>query len=192
MKFCAIIVDDREQVAKEAIERHRPFLPAKTEIYHVQPPYAGGIYSLKSARDYNSVLTNPAFWAGCRYDRVLIFQHDSGLLREGIEEYLQYDFIGAPIKHMPGYMNGGLSIRNPKLMHQICVDSPYQGMELDGNEDIYFVKHLRALGANLPDLETAKQFSVETIFGLDSLGYHAMDKYLTTNQVEQILNQYGN
>ena len=191
MKFCAIIVDDREEIAKEAIERHRPFLPAKTDIFHIKPPYEGGIYSLKSARDYNSVLTHPAFWSGCRYDRVLIFQHDSGLLRQGIENFLQYDYIGAPIKHMPGYMNGGLSIRNPKLMHLICVNSPYRGMELDGNEDIYFVNHLREMGANLPDLETAKQFSVETIFNMGSLGYHAMDKYLSHEQVNQILKQYN-
>lgn len=187
MTFCAIIIDDREAIAKEAIERHRPFLPSKTDIFHIKPPYEGGIYSLKSAREYNSVLTNPAFWSGCRYDRVLIFQHDSGLLREGIEEYLEYDFIGAPIKHMPGYMNGGLSIRNPKLMLEICKDNPYNGQI---NEDCYFVENLRKMSAKLPDLKTAKMFSVETIFGLGSLGYHAMDKYLTNTQVNQILNQY--
>jgi hypothetical protein len=190
MTFCAIIIDDREDIAKEAIERHKPYLPAKTDIFHIRPPYEGGIYSLKSTRDYNSVLTNPAFWSGCRYDRVLIFQHDSGLLRHGIEEFLQWDYIGAPIAHMPGYMNGGLSIRNPKLMYQICKDMPYQGMQLDGNEDIYFVENLRRLSAYLPDLETAKRFSVETIFSLGSLGYHAMDRYLSPEQVKQILNQY--
>jgi hypothetical protein len=189
MKFCAIIVDDRESVAKEAIERHKPYLPAKTEIFHVRPPYASGIYSLKSARDYNSVLTNPAFWSGCRYDRVLIFQHDSGLLRQGIEEFLEWDYIGAPIKHMAGYMNGGLSIRNPKLMHLICNEFPYNGQI---NEDCYFVEHLRKMGANIPDLETAKKFSVETIFNMGSLGYHAMDKYLTIDEINLIMTQYDN
>jgi hypothetical protein len=190
MTFCAIIIDDRDDFAKEAIKRHKPFLPAKTEIFHIRPPYENGIYSLGSAKDYNAVLTNPAFWQSCRFDRVLVFQHDSGLLRQGIEEFLEYDFIGAPIAHMPGYMNGGLSIRNPKLMHEICKDRAFRGMALDGNEDIYFVKHLRDIGAKLPDLETAKMFSVETIFNLGSLGYHAMDKYLTIDEVNLIMNQY--
>jgi len=185
MKYCAIIVDDRVNVANNAIKRHRKFIPKSWEIFHIMPPYEGGIYSLKSAKDYNSVLTNPSFWRGCNYDRVLIFQHDSGLLREGIEDFLQWDFIGAPIKNIPDCMNGGLSLRNPKVMYDICVNHPYQGMAIDGNEDIYFCKHIEYK----PTKEIAQSFSVETEFALGSLGYHAIDKYLSKQQVNQILNQ---
>lgn len=186
MTFCAIIVDDREDVANQAIELHKPFLPAKTEIFHIKPPYENGIYSLKSAAEYNSVLTTPSFWRACRFDRVLIFQHDSRLLRHGIENFMQWDYIGAPIKHMPGYMNGGLSIRNPKLMYQICKLFPYGGMSVDGNEDIYFVKHLREAGALLPNAEQAEAFSIETTFRTGSIGCHAIEKYLTPEQVKQV------
>lgn len=186
MKYAAVIIDDRQNIAIEAIERHKPFLPKHFDVIHL------GNIQIKSIRAYNQLLTDPIFWEMYfgNYDRVLIFQHDSGLLRQGVEQFFKYDFIGAPIAHMPGYMNGGLSIRNPKLMYKICKNKPYRGMEVDGNEDIYFVKHLRALGANLPDLKTAKQFSVETIFNMGSLGYHAMDKYLTIDKVDLIMTQY--
>jgi hypothetical protein len=185
MNVAAIIIDDRKEIAQEAIARHKPFIPSSWHIFHIEPPYAGGIYSLKFARDYNAVLTNPAFWQGCRYDRVLIFQHDSGLLRHGIEQFLEWDFIGAPIKNIPGCMNGGLSIRNPKVMHEICVKHPYQGMAVHGNEDIYFCNHIK----NKPSKKIAQSFSIETEFAFGSIGYHAIDKYLTPDQVKQVLNQ---
>ena len=81
----AIIIDDREDVAQEAIARHKRFIPKSWDVLHIQPPYAGGIYYIKTPRVYNSILTNPNFWRGARYDRVLIFQQDTGLLKDGIE-----------------------------------------------------------------------------------------------------------
>ena len=184
MKCAAIIIDDRPEIAKEAIERHSEFIPKGWPIIHMMPPYENGLYSIKSARDYNSVLTNPAFWRGCRYDRVLIFQHDSGLLRHGIEDFLEYDFIGAPIANIPGCMNGGLSIRNPEMMYITCVNYKY---DHSCNEDVWFCNHLKG---NLPTKEVAQKFSVETIFGLGSLGYHAIDKYMTINEIDLIMRQY--
>jgi len=190
MKVAAIIVDDRDKVAQKAIKEHKQYLPNDWEIIHIKPPYENGIYSLRSASDYNRVLTNPSFWRGCTFDRVLIFQHDSGLLRDGIEEFLEWDFIGSWIDHIPGCMNGGLSIRNPKLMHDICVNTPYKGMALHGNEDIYFCNEMRKLGIEMPDKETCNKFAVETEFALGSVGYHAINKYHKNYKL--ILNQYEN
>jgi hypothetical protein len=66
--------------------------------YIFKHPYAGGIYYIKTPRVYNSILTNPNFWRGLKYDRVLVFQHDSGLLKHGIEHFLEWDFIGRGLK----------------------------------------------------------------------------------------------
>jgi hypothetical protein len=120
---------------------------------------------------------------------VLVFQHDSGLLKTGIEEFLKWDFIGSWIDHIPGCMNGGLSIRNPKLMYDICVKHPYKGMSVHGNEDIYFCNEMRKLGIKMPDKETCNKFAVETEFALGSVGYHAIDKYHKNYKL--ILNQYA-
>jgi hypothetical protein len=186
----AIIIDDREAIANKAISEHKKYLSDDWVVLNLKPPYIGGIYHIKTPHVYNNILTNANFWRSCIYDRVLIFQHDSGLLKTGIEEFLEWDFIGAWIRNIPGCMNGGLSIRNPKVMFEICVKHPYKGMGVHGNEDIYFCNKMRELGYKLPDKETCNKFSVETEFELGSVGYHAIDKY--HNNYKEIIKQYEN
>lgn len=141
---------------------------------------------------YNKTLTSKFFWEHIPADKVLIFQHDSLLLRNGIKEFLQYDFIGAPIYHehlpMP-CMNGGLSLRSKSKMLEVIEKIPYD-YNLHGNEDIYFCRGIEHIGGNLPTKEVASMFSVESIFSLGSLGCHAIDKYLTHDEVFKIMRQY--
>jgi hypothetical protein len=191
MKVAALIVDDREAVANKAIREHQKYLPDDWVVIHQKPPYAGGIYYIKTPMVYNNILTNPNFWRGCMYDRVLIFQHDSGLLKSGIEEFLEWDFIGAWIKNIPGCMNGGLSIRNPKVMYEICVKHPYKGMSVHGNEDIYFCNKMMELGYKMPDKETCNKFAVETEFEYGSVGYHAINKYHRNYKLQLDWDSYG-
>lgn len=183
MRYAAIIIDNRVEIAKKAIEEHKKYLPKDWQIINIVPNY-------KTMIDYNKLLTSAEFWDSIEYDRVLIFQHDSGLLKQGIEEFLKWDYIGAWIEHIPGCMNGGLSIRNPKVMHHITLKHPYMGMQVHGNEDIYFCNQMRGLGYNMPDKETCNKFSVETEFEFGSLGYHAINKY--HKNYKKILKQYEN
>ncbi len=60
------------------------------------------------------------------------------------------------------------------------------------HEDMYFSYGTRELGGKLPSVEEAKLFSVETMFSLGSLGYHAIEKHLPQHQCELIKNQYKN
>lgn len=139
-----------------------------------------------SAANYNELITMKSFWSQIPYDKVLIFQHDSRLLRDGIEDFLQYDYIGAPLYHIPfPCMNGGLSLRSKAKMLEVINNKKYHA-PTDGNEDIYFCKQLQQMGANLPTKEEAMKFSVETIYYPTPLGVHAMEKYLTNQQVKSI------
>lgn len=185
MKLGAVIIDSRP-LPEGTINRHMKYLPGEWELFHGSLLMDNGIIG------YNYTLTLLKFWETMsdKFDRVLIFQHDSGLLREGIDEFLEYDFIGAPIKHIQfPCMNGGLSLRNPEAIIKCIKHEPYN-YQIHGNEDVYFCNLLLKLGGNLPTKEVAQKFSVETIYGLGSLGYHAMDKYLSKQQCETILNQY--
>lgn len=185
MKCAAVIIDDRFtiQELEPLILAHAQHLPDDWDVYHI------GNEQISSMTDYNKLLTSKRFWRNMP-DKVLIFQHDSMLLRSGIEEFLDYGFIGAPIKNIPGCMNGGLSLRDKATMMKIINNFPYMGESVHGNEDVYFCNRLAWIGANIPDKEKAMEFSVETIFGLGSLGYHAIDKYLTEEQCKQIRRQY--
>ena len=112
-------------------------------------------------------------------------------MRTGIEEYMQYDFIGAPIGHIQfPCMNGGLSLRKKSKMMQVIAAIKYNE-GLHGNEDMFFCNAIKDIGGNLPTKEIAQSFSVETIFGLGSMGVHAIEKYLTNDQCSEILNQYN-
>jgi hypothetical protein len=139
---------------------------------------------------YNSLLTNKMFWNRLKaYDRVLIFQSDSMLLKKIPSKFFDYDYVGAPWPFQLEGGNGGLSIRNPKKMIDVIEKFPYE-FHRHGNEDVYFSNHLPLAGGSLAPRQVCQQFSVESIFKLGTVGYHAIDKYLTPDQCQQIKNQY--
>ena len=186
MNNCAVIIDNRpSKKLDEIIQKHMDCLPDWKLIHFSN-------LRINSYRDYNRILTNVEFWRALRYNRVLIFQHDSMLLREGIDEFMEYDYIGAPIKNFPfPAMNGGLSLRNPKAMIECLSKRPPNLTKYENhNEDIYFSYICRDLGFNIPTMSKARQFSVETIYGLGSLGIHAANKYLSPTEMNKILTQY--
>ncbi len=180
MTYAAIIIDNRPEIACKSMELHKPFIPEWWEIK------AFTEYEINSPADYNRLLTSPDFWAQLDYDRVLIFQHDSRLLKAGVEEFCEWDYIGAPWKFQQHGGNGGLSIRNPRVMQDIC-----QGYKYDHscNEDVWFCNIMESSGMNLAPRSECEKFAVESIFKLNTIGAHAIEKHLTKEQVNQIYAQ---
>ena len=138
---------------------------------------------------YNSMLKSKSFWKSLPYEKVLIFQSDSRLLKEGIEDFLKWDYIGSPFQFQHHGGNGGLSLRNVNLMEEICRSenfTPY-------NEDVDFCNFMfeNKIG-NLAPREVCFKFSCETIPMLGTLGVHAIEKWLSKIHCEEILNQYNN
>ena len=91
------------------------------------------------------------FWESVEGETILNFQIDSLLLREIPENFLQYNFIGAPwSKPKEGKFigNGGLSIRKKSKTIEYLKDD------------------------QLPDILTAMEFSVEDIFYPYPVGVH--------------------
>lgn len=138
---------------------------------------------------YNHLLTSHNFWSSLPYDKVLIFQSDSKILRSGIEKFLEYDYVGAAWSWQLWGGNGGLSLRSKSAMLEAISKKPYQE-GAHGNEDVYFSNYLHEVNGNLASREICEKFSVEAVFGLGSLGVHAIEKYLTPDQCKMILNQY--
>lgn len=131
--YAAVIVETRNFEGFGTIVRdHMKFLPEgwALEVYcsddneaFLQQELEGMVYNIHAGytvantMDYNKILMSKEFWSYLtKYERVLMFQTDSEILRSGIEEFLMYDYVGAPwtVKTRGG--NGGLSIRNPKAM----------------------------------------------------------------------------
>jgi len=153
------------------------------------------------------VMTNPDFWKDYfNYERVLIFQRDSRILREGIEEFMIYDYIGAPCYNFvkdKTIQNGGFSLRNPRTMEYIC---RMYGLKLDlmdlmvvGQyssasffaEDIFFCLRMIKYDVGLlAPIEISKKFSAECKFELETFGYHAIERYLSEDEQHKIKTQY--
>jgi hypothetical protein len=150
--------------------------------------------STLTAESYNNLLTTKEFWERIPAENILIFQTDSMLLRSGfyyyfINDILIYDFIGAPIYHIEfPAMNGGLSLRRKSAMLKVIDYKRYDAIH---NEDLYFCNAIQELKGTLPTKITATHFSVETIYSMGSLGFHAIEKYLTPEQCNLIKNQYS-
>ena len=87
---------------------------------------------------YNQILKQADFYRvfGPRVTHILVFQTDTILLKNNIEDFLKYDFIGVAWKFSPNKgCNGGLSLRNVKKMIEICSDMSRRSGE---NEDGFF------------------------------------------------------
>ncbi|TVY13521.1 hypothetical protein LARI1_G009275 [Lachnellula arida] len=140
--------------------------------------------------DRNSVsefLTTPWFWQQLApAGHVLLFQADSILCYNApmrVEDFLQYDFVGAPIDGTIGQgMNGGLSLRRRKLMLEVSLRYSWRGELATAEnpvefEDQWYWHKLLGMGARMPSQEEASKFSVETIWYETPVGYHQVQRW---------------
>ncbi|KAH8891987.1 hypothetical protein GQ53DRAFT_141399 [Thozetella sp. PMI_491] len=132
-------------------------------------------------------LTRPWIWEQMRSaERVLLFQTDSIICSRSnwtADDFLQWDYIGAPLNPFmnSSSFNGGLSMRNPKLILDILASDRNDYDDNWNNnrtelcvEDVwYYTKFAELPHAKIPDLETAKYFSVESYWYDRPFGFHA-------------------
>ena len=139
---------------------------------------------------YNRLLTSRRFWEKIKGDKVLVFQPDSMLLRKGVDEFLEWDYVGAPWAHLDEGGNGGLSLRSKAVMLSIVSRFPYEkGSSVP--EDVYFCTHIREIeGARLAPREVCQRFACEMLPAFGTLGYHAIDRYLDEETCHRIRTQY--
>lgn len=149
-------------------------------------------------------LTLPWLWEQLApAGHVLIFQADSILCANSdkrLEDFLPYDFVGAPIDvpidsssgHGEGY-NGGLSLRNRSMVLDIVNRFSWKTERDDGRisqapcvtqepclkfEDQWFYHKMKEIpGARLPTVEVASMFVVETVWHDTPLGYHQVERW---------------
>ena len=196
-ELAAVIVDTRRLSLYQVITEHLFYLPKYTKLYifssednrHLQEMLncEFHVVEINDIRGYNKLLKSKNFWNKIKEENILIFQEDSRLLREGIEDFYEYDYVGAAWDFYPFVGNGGLSFRHKSSMLKVLeVCNP----ENDINEDVYFAWGCNVLKLNLAPVHVANKFSCETQFNLGTLGYHAIEKYLSLEQVNEIKKQY--
>jgi hypothetical protein len=198
-KLAAVIVEPRKNLIIETINHYLKRLPEYThfQVYHgldneqlIKENFSNEIKENKisllnlgvknlNITSYSDLLTKIEFWKTIKSEHVLIYQTDSITCSKSnynIEDFIQYDFIGAPTTKIVNkslyyyflmnginiennnYMNGGLSFRN-KLKCIECLEKyPWNGR---ATEDVWFVSSLYRIGANLPTKEVARKYFFE-------------------------------
>jgi hypothetical protein len=145
----------------------------------------------------------------------LIFQTDSMIFaknKDKINDFLQYDYVGAPWPKDSGGLhakaevgNGGLSLRRKSKMlellsHKDTFDKNLLGPNIEyyylGKypvEDLYFCGYLTpTVTVNKPDFNKAKEFSIEAIINDEPFGVHqCWSKYnLKTHDLKMLIDKY--
>jgi len=145
---------------------------------------------------YNNFLLTKDFWDLLSGEKILIYQEDTFIFKDTINDFMEWDYIGAPFKmdcvEGNNVGNGGLSLRSKSKMIEALDRMPLESItkhefkpfvqkymynkKLDNiPEDIYYSTYLQKLNiGKVPDVEIAKQFSSETIYNPDSFGMHCM------------------
>jgi hypothetical protein len=135
--------------------------------------------------EHSRYMESSKFWKQVKGTKALIFQTDSLLLRSGIDDFLVYDYVGAPWrkpKENQWVGNGGLSLRTVSKMIEICENNP---VTEDILEDIYFMKYME--GNGVADIETAMKFSMEDVFSPNPLGVHNPIRHIGPEQLKKVL-----
>lgn len=204
-KLVAAIVEPREENLVETINHYIRVLPDYThiQVYHGTKNkkcleslnsyiksgkvelFDMGVDNL-TIMGYCKLLCSLEFWNTIRSEKVLIFQTDSitcGQSPYNIEEFLEYDYVGAPLPaHVNGGMrilfairgwsistdfyNGGLSVRTKSLSMRVIEEYPWDGKT---PEDIWFCAFMYKLGGNIASHEAAQKFGYEAISNFDEI-----------------------
>jgi hypothetical protein len=202
MSLAAVIVETRPlENLKQIIEGHLKFLPEDTKLYVFGSDYVNLLLSQvnfkmkfiyvtdrMSTEDYNRLLTSVDFWNKIEEENILIFQHDSEILRSWDSSFEEFEYLGAPWKFQEHGGNGGLSFRKKSAMLKVLYNKKWLPL-FSGNEDVFFSNNLY-LTKSIYNKRACESFSCETIFKLGTFGAHAIDKYLSPEQCKQIREQY--
>ena len=150
---------------------------------------------LQNYEGISHFLASEWFWTQLEPAKhMLLFQADSMICSSSgrrVEDFLEYDFIGATHPYFDDAFNGGLSLRNVTLSRQIAkmsniADDINNGTNLGLVEDVWFCDKMKKLGARFPTQEKAAEFAVDYNWAERPLGYHGINKTANVERSDEI------
>ena len=150
--------------------------------------------------DHNLIMKDPLLWQQIiKYDKCLTVQDDGILFKEGVEEFLKYDYVGAPwyineqeiIQKGNSKLvgNGGLSLRTVQKMYDIAVSKKGKDENFCHNfwiipEDVMYSS---APNLNIPVRSDAEKFAFEEKINMDAIGFHKPWAYCEISDIVKYL-----
>jgi len=157
-----------------------------------------------SISDYNKIFFDKNFYNLITTEFFLIFQCDTVICKKYknyIYNFLRYDYVGAPwldpnkvfnTKYANNVGNGGLSLRKKTKMLEILDkflnNDLVKNLTFLGNEDYFFTRKRNNFNINLPTIENAKLFSIETLYSNKCFGVHKPWGHLLPLEFTKLIN----
>ena len=149
-------------------------------------------YNNVSPSEYSIILSSIDFWNLFKGEKILIHQEDSIIFKNNINNFIKWDYIGAPWPknqndNLNNVGNGGFSLRTKQCMidviNKISInDTQYNNSTLtyiknsNSNippEDVYFSKNMIDFNiGKVANWNSAFNFSSESFYNPESLGGH--------------------
>ncbi|KAE8441889.1 hypothetical protein EG329_004195 [Mollisiaceae sp. DMI_Dod_QoI] len=156
-------------------------------------------FNLTSRNGVNLYLSRPWLWEQLApAQHVLIFQTDAILCANAhstVDDFMEWDWIAAPLHGSEHLYNGGLSLRNRTMMLDILregnnwEEETASGEWTMGGEDVWFSRKMDLRGAKLPSFTQALKFACQHEWHVseerEPLGYHKVHKNIP-NRVGEI------
>jgi len=134
-------------------------------------------YPYNSAETISQALTSKSFYDDyvLPAEHLLIFQPDSIICsnsNRSVDDFLAYDYVGAPWPNCEFGGNGGLSLRRVSKTLKVLEVSPRPNNHLD-LEDNWISQKMKDLpNSNVAPASVERTFSVEMIYEERPLGFH--------------------
>jgi len=124
---------------------------------------------------------------------MLNFQSDSVLCANSgrrVEDFFEYDFVGAYHPWVDGAFNGGLSLRNVEMARRVIgmyniSDDVGAGTDDGLYEDVWFCNKMKDMGARFPSPERASEFAIDMTWSERPLGIHGLNRPNREQQQEK-------
>ena len=149
-------------------------------------------YDNLSPSEYSKFLSSMTFWDLLKGKKILIYQEDSIIFKTNIEDFLYFDYVGAPWynnknDNKTGVGNGGMSLRSRDIMIKVIQKNSVQNTIFNSDtisymtvtnssyppEDVYFTKNMEDFNIGiLADRHNASKFSTESILNENSFAGH--------------------
>ena len=149
-------------------------------------------YNNLTQNEYSLFLSSLNFWKLLYGEKILIYQEDSFIFKKNIDEFMDWDYIGAPwpknTNDTPNCVgNGGISLRTKQIMIDVIKNISIQNTEINEStkiymkqnnlticpEDVYFSLNIQKKNlGKVADYEEAFKFSSESINNPNSFAGH--------------------
>ncbi|KAE9379393.1 hypothetical protein N431DRAFT_364588, partial [Stipitochalara longipes BDJ] len=142
----------------------------------------------------SNFLASEWFWTQMgSAEYMLNFQSDSILCANSgrkVEDFFDYDFVGAYHPWVSGAFNGGLSLRNVAMARKVVSmynisDDVDAGTDDGLYEDVWFCNKMKGLDARFPSEEKASEFAIDMTWSERPLGIHGLNRPNREQQEER-------